>query len=95
MAIWWITEALPIYTTALVPLVLFPLLGILTPKEAAAPYGHHLIFLMMGGFLMARAIERWRLHLRMALAIVSTVGGGPLSGRTWGRTAERVVHSRR
>ncbi len=77
MAIWWITEALPIYTTALVPLVLFPLLGILTPKEAAAPYGHHLIFLMMGGFLMARAIERWRLHLRMALAIVSTVGGGP------------------
>jgi solute carrier family 13 (sodium-dependent dicarboxylate transporter), member 2/3/5 len=77
MAIWWMTEAVPIEATALLPLVLFPVLGILPMSGAAAPYANELIFLFMGGFFIAMAMERWGLHRRIALSIVSRVGTEP------------------
>ncbi|MEX2572057.1 MAG: DASS family sodium-coupled anion symporter [Gemmatimonadota bacterium] len=77
MAIWWMTEAIPISATALLPLVLFPGLGILTMSSAAAPYANELIFLFMGGFFIAFAMERWALHRRLALSIVAAVGTSP------------------
>ena len=77
MAVWWITEALPIPATSLVPLVLFPLLGAGTIRETAAPYADPLIFLFLGGFLIATAMQRWGLHKRIALRIIGLVGTGP------------------
>ena len=77
MAIWWMTEAIPIPATALLPLALFPLLGVLDMPTAAAPYANELIFLFMGGFLLAAAMERWGLHKRVALGIMSRVGTSP------------------
>ncbi len=79
MAVWWITEALPIAATALVPLVLFPLLGIADVDGAATPYANPLIFLFMGGFIIAQAMQVWRLHRRIALGIVNWVGVRPSS----------------
>ncbi len=79
MAVWWITEAIPIPATALVPLVAFPLLDINPIREAAAPYANPLIFLFMGGFLIAVAMQRWELHRRIALTIVRLVGVKPTS----------------
>jgi len=79
MAIWWISEALPISATALVPLALFPLLGIGDVDSAARPYANPLIFLFMGGFLIAQAMQTWRLHRRIALGIVTWVGTRPSS----------------
>ena len=77
MAVWWMTEALPIPATALLPLALFPALGILPASAASSPYANELIFLFMGGFLLAVTMERWGLHKRIALAIMSWVGTGP------------------
>lgn len=77
MAIWWITDAIPMAATALLPLILFPLLGILKSKEVAAVYVNSVIFLFIGGFLIALAMERWDLHKRIALSIVRVVGGSP------------------
>lgn len=77
MAIWWMTEAVAIPVTALLPLVLFPALGVLSAADAAAPYAHELIFLFMGGFLLAAAMEQWGLHRRVALAILRAVGTSP------------------
>ncbi len=77
MALWWISEAVPIYVTALLPIVLFPLSGVLKSSQLASAYGHHFIFLFLGGFMLARAIERWNLHERMALHIVHRVGVSP------------------
>ena len=77
MAVWWVTEALPIAATALVPLVLFSPLGILPMGDAAAPYANPIIFLFLGGFLLARAMERWELHRRMALLVVRGMGVKP------------------
>jgi sodium-dependent dicarboxylate transporter 2/3/5 len=79
MAVWWITEALPIAATALVPLVLFPPLGIADIDGAATPYANPLIFLFMGGFIIAQAMQTWRLHRRIALGIVRWVGVNPSS----------------
>ena len=79
MAVWWITEALPIAVTALLPLVLFPLLGIAGIDDAASPYANPLIFLFMGGFIIAQAMQTWRLHRRIALGIVWGVGVQPTS----------------
>ena len=77
MACWWITEALPIAATALIPLVLFPILGVRDIGPAAAPYANPLIFLFMGGFIIAVAMQRWNLHRRVALSIVQRVGTKP------------------
>lgn len=77
MAIWWITEALPIPVTALVPLVLFPALEIGTIKEVAAPYANPLVFLFLGGFLIALAMQRWNLHRRVAIGLIGALGTRP------------------
>ncbi len=77
MAIWWITEAIPIPATALLPLVLFPLLGVAPIEQAAAPYANPVIFLFMGGFIIAASLRRTGLHRRIALVIVRAVGTGP------------------
>lgn len=77
MALWWMSEAVPLAATALLPLVMFPLLGILPMQEAAAPYANDIVFLSMGGFLIAVAMERSGLHRRIALSMVATVGTEP------------------
>ena len=74
MVIWWVTEAIPIYATALVPLVVFPLLGILSPTAAAVSYGNETVFLFMGGFFIAAALVRWNLHRRIALRVIGLAG---------------------
>ncbi len=79
MATWWITEAVPIPVTALLPIVLFPLAGAGSIGEAAAPYANPVIFLFLGGFLLATAMIKWSLHKRMALLIIGRVGTGPLA----------------
>lgn len=77
MAIWWITETLPVYATALVPVVAFPMTGVLPVGETTRNYGHELIFLFLGGFLLAVAIQKWNLHRRIALFIVDLFGTKP------------------
>ncbi|PHS24443.1 MAG: anion transporter [Robiginitomaculum sp.] len=74
MAIWWASEAVPFAVTALLPLIFFPILGINTIKATSAPYANPMIYLFMGGFIVAKAIERWDLHRRMALNIFTLVG---------------------
>ena len=78
MAVWWITEALPIEATSLLPLVLFPVLGVNSMDQAAAPYASKEIYLFMGGFMLGAAMERWGLHTRIALVTMSIVGTSPL-----------------
>ena len=77
MAVWWMTEALPIAATSLVPVVAFPVLGAAAVDEAAAPYASPIVLLFLGGFLLAKAMERWGLHRRVALAVLARVGGAP------------------
>ena len=77
MVLLWVTEALPLAVTALLPLVLFPLFEILPLSETASTYTHHFIFLFMGGFLLSLAIERWGLHQRIAINIIRWVGLQP------------------
>jgi sodium-dependent dicarboxylate transporter 2/3/5 len=77
MAVWWASEAVPVAATALLPLVLFPLLGIHDIAKAAAPFANPLIFLFLGGFLIALAMQRWNLHRRIALHIVALAGSRP------------------
>ena len=74
MAILWVTEAVPIPATALLPLVLFPLMKVAGVKEAAAPYANPVIYLFMGGFFLALGFQRWRLHERLALWIIGLTG---------------------
>ena len=75
MAIWWATEAVPIAVTALLPLVLFPMLGVASIQDTASPYANKVIYLFVGGFIVAFAMQRWNLHRRIALAILQHVGG--------------------
>jgi sodium-dependent dicarboxylate transporter 2/3/5 len=77
MATWWVTEALPLSATALLPLVLFPMLGILDGKQVSTTYMNHIIFIFIGGFVMALAMEKWNLHKRIALKILMIVGVSP------------------
>jgi len=77
MATWWITEAIPIPATALIPLVAYPLMGVMNSSEVAAPYANHNVFLFMGGFFIAMAMQKWGLHRRIALHTIRLVGTGP------------------
>jgi sodium-dependent dicarboxylate transporter 2/3/5 len=77
MVVWWVTEAIPIAATALLPLVVLPLAGAAGIRTAAAPYADQIIFLLIGGFILAAAVERWHLHERIALSIAARAGGRP------------------
>ncbi len=77
MAVWWTTEAIPIAATSLVPLVLIPLFGIDSGKQVASLYFNSIVFLFIGGFLIAIAMESWGLHRRLALNIIDKIGSNP------------------
>ncbi len=77
IAVWWVTEAIPLSATALLPLALFPLLDVMPIKETAFPYANPIIFLMLGGFIIALGMQRWGLHRRIALNLVALVGARP------------------
>jgi solute carrier family 13 (sodium-dependent dicarboxylate transporter), member 2/3/5 len=77
MAIWWVTEAIPMAMTAFLPIVYLPLTGVSTIKEATTPFAEPIIFLLLGGFIVALAIERWGLHKRIALFVLDIVGASP------------------
>lgn len=79
MAVLWITEIIPLAATSLLPVVLFPLLGIMDGKDVSATYFNHVIFLFIGGFLVALAMQRWNLHKRIALRILMLTGAHPAS----------------
>ncbi len=74
IAIWWVTEAIPIAATSLLPIILFPLSGGLDIKTTTAAFGNHTIFLYAGGFMVALGIQRWNLHKRIALLVITTIG---------------------
>lgn len=76
MAVFWSVEILPVAVTALLPLVLAPMLGLANLDQAATPYAHPVIFLFMGGFALGLAMERWHLHRRIALKVMLAVGTG-------------------
>ncbi|WOR14120.1 DASS family sodium-coupled anion symporter [Hyphomonas sp. FCG-A18] len=77
MAIWWATEPIPIPVTSLLPLIVLPLVGAGAPTAVGASYAHHIVLLLLGGFILALGIERWGLHKRIALRVVSMVGASP------------------
>lgn len=77
MATWWISEAIPIAATALLPIVLFPLLGVMSTAQTTSSYANHLIYLFLGGFLIAMAMQKWNLHRRIALHTIRLVGFSP------------------
>jgi len=79
MATWWMTEAVPIPVTSMLPLVLFPILGIASIRDAAMPYANPLIYLFMGGFILALGMEKCGLHRRIALNVLRRVGTRPSS----------------
>lgn len=76
MAVWWVSEAVPMEVTSFLPIVLFPLTGGLELSTTTASYGHKFIFLFAGGFMLSIALERWNLHRRIALNIIRWVGSG-------------------
>ena len=79
MATWWIGSRLPLAIPALVPLALFPILGIADSKAVAAPYADRMVMLLLCGFLLALAVEKWNLHRRIALSVLVRFGKGPRS----------------
>ena len=79
MGVWWATEAVPVAVTALVPLALFPILGIVDIQAAANPYANKTIYLFFGGFLLATAIQKWDLHKRIALFVLENAGSNGAS----------------
>ena len=77
MAVWWISEAIPIAATALVPIFAFPLLGVASTRDACAPYADPVNLFFLGGLMIAAAVERWGLHRRLALHVMNRLGGSP------------------
>lgn len=77
MATWWVAEVIPISATALLPIVLFPVLGVADIAASTTPYANPMIFLFMGGFIIAIAMQRWELHRRIALNIIAFIGSKP------------------
>lgn len=77
MALWWVTEVVPLAITSLLPVALFPALGIMDGRDVSATYFNHVIFLFIGGFLVALAIQKWNLHKRIALNILRLIGSSP------------------
>jgi sodium-dependent dicarboxylate transporter 2/3/5 len=76
MLVWWITECLPMGATSLLPIALFPLLGVMSIEKTCVSFGNKYVFLFMGGFIIALAMEKWNLHRRLALSIVKLTGVG-------------------
>ena len=74
MAVWWISECLPLAVTALLPIVLFPLLGVVSTRVAASHFANEVVFLYLGGFMLAAALQHWHAHQRIALAVIARVG---------------------
>lgn len=74
VATWWVTEAMPIAATSLLPIILFPLSGALPLDDTSSSFGHRYIFLYLGGFILALSIEKWNLHKRIALNIINLIG---------------------
>ncbi len=74
-AVWWVLEPIPVAATALIPMIVFPLAGVLNEKQAAASYGDPIILLFMGGFMISKAIEHWGAHRHIARAMISAIGG--------------------
>ncbi len=77
MALWWVAEIVPLAITSLLPIALFPILGIMNGKTTSSTYFNHVIFLFIGGFLVALAIQKWQLHKRIAIKILQIVGLSP------------------
>lgn len=77
MAVWWMTEAIPLSATALLPIVLFPTLTSISAVDATSPYANTIVFLFLGGFLIAIAMQKWNLHRRIALLTLRAIGTSP------------------
>ena len=77
MAVWWITEIVPLAITALIPVVFFPLFGVMDGKSVSSAYFNHVIFLFIGGFIVALAMQKWNLHRRIAIKILTFTGSSP------------------
>lgn len=77
MAVWWVSEAIPLAVTSLLPVILFPLLGVMNGKDVSSTYFNHVIFLFIGGFIVAIAMQKWNLHKRIALKILMYTGVSP------------------
>ncbi|WP_232710925.1 SLC13 family permease [Halomonas sp. 141] len=74
MAVWWVTEPVPILVTSFLPMIVLPLTGVMPMNDAVVGYANPVIYMYMGGFILAIAIERWNLHRRIALSIVNRIG---------------------
>jgi sodium-dependent dicarboxylate transporter 2/3/5 len=74
MAIWWVTEPVPLAATSLLPAGVLPALGVVTGREAVAPYANELVFLFLGGFMLAAALQRWNGHTRIAYTLIGAIG---------------------
>ncbi len=93
VALWWMMEPIPIPATSLIPIALFPMLGLLEPTDVAAAYGNPMILLMLGGFLLSRGIEHSGVHRRLALTMVRGIGRGGERGVVWGFLVASAVLS--
>lgn len=74
MALWWVSEPVPLAATSLLPAALLPALGVMTARDAVAPYANELVFLYLGGFFLAAALERWNAHARIAYGLIAAIG---------------------